>query len=512
MSRQDHLQSHVSGFWPRVWAAFGLSLGLLCVTAPVQAQPAANAPMQDTSAEIAPPVTLTVGKSTLLRLPAPIERISIGNPNVLDVTLTGTRELYLLGKTLGASNVMLWRKGGSVMVVDVTVAIDTSALQQQLAAILPGEKGVVVRSASDSIVLSGTVSSAVKADQVVALAEGFSRANARNTVAAGQGIGGAGAAGGGAAANALTAARQGNNRNEPSVINLMTILQPQQVMLEVKVAEVSRTLLDQFGVSLNLNRVAGSVTWGIITSQLQDVFGRLGAVNRTNGTSAFVDGKLGDGLVKVLAEPTIISVSGQEASFLAGGKIFLPVGRTNSITGQVTITLEEKEFGVGLKFTPVVLDGDLISLRVSPEVSELSRTGSPFVTSGGVTTVLPSFTTRRAQTTVQMRDGQSLAIAGLIKNNVTENINRFPFLGEIPVIGALFRSTEFQTDRSELLFVITPRLVQPLQAVPPLPTDSFTPPSRSEMLLKGQLEGSGRPDTPNGTPKSPPAADKLQLK
>jgi pilus assembly protein CpaC len=205
-------------------------------------------------------------------------------------------------------------------------------------------------------------------------------------------------------------------------------------------------------------------------------------------------------------------VSGQEASFLAGGKIFIPVARSNNATGTVTITLEEKEFGVGLKFTPVVLDGDMISLKVAPEVSELSRTGSPFVTTGGVTTVLPSFTTRRAQTTVQMRDGQSLAIAGLIKNNVTENISRFPFLGEIPVIGALFRSTEFQTDRSELLFVITPRLVQSLQAPPPLPTDSFKPPSREEMLLKGQLEGSGRRDAPSESAKPPAATDKLQIK
>jgi pilus assembly protein CpaC len=501
----------------RSWReALAALLGVLAVgivwPAGVLAQSPALTSSSEAGAEIAPPVTLTMGKSTLVRLPAPIERISIGNPNVLDVTLTGTRELYLLGKSLGASNVMLWRKGGSVTVIDVSVVIDTSTLQAQIAQILPGEKGIVVRSASDSIVLSGTVSSSVKADQAVSLAEGYARAQARQTVAAGQGIGTAPGGAAGAAAGTASAQRSGGGRNDPSVINLMSILQPQQVMLEVKVAEVSRSLLDQFGVSLNLNRVSGSLTWGVITSQLQDVFGRLGIVNRANGTSAFIDGKYDDGLVKVLAEPTIMSVSGQEASFLAGGKIFIPVARSNNATGTVTITLEEKEFGVGLKFTPVVLDGDMISLKVAPEVSELSRTGSPFVTTGGVTTVLPSFTTRRAQTTVQMRDGQSLAIAGLIKNNVTENISRFPFLGEIPVIGALFRSTEFQTDRSELLFVITPRLVQSLQAPPPLPTDSFKPPSREEMLLKGQLEGSGRRDAPSESAKPPAATDKLQIK
>ncbi|MCZ7559019.1 MAG: hypothetical protein M5U30_02345 [Burkholderiaceae bacterium] len=198
----------------------------------------------------------------------------------------------------------------------------------------------------------------------------------------------------------------------------------------------------------------------------------------------------------MLAEPNIVSISGQEASFLAGGKIFIPVSRTNAATGVPTITLEEKEFGVGLKFTPTVLDGGRINLQVAPEVSELSQTGSPFTTVNGETSVLPSFTTRRAQTTVQLNDGQSFAIAGLIKNNVTETIKRFPVLGEVPVLGALFRSSEFQTDRSELMFVVTARLVKPLPPDHALPTDNFVPPSRTEFFLNGQLEGSGHPDVP----------------
>jgi pilus assembly protein CpaC len=481
-------------------AAVALVIGMLGAAT---AQPA-RAPGAERGAEIAPPVTLTVGRSTLMRLPGPIDRLSIGNPAVLDVTLTGPRELYLLGKTFGSTNVMLWRKDGPVTVIDVSVALETTGLQQMLTAILPSEKDIVVRSAADSIVLAGTVSSGLRAEQAVSIAEGFARSNARTPVAAGQGLGGA--TGSQSIAAALGGAQQQQTSN---VINLMTILQPQQVMLEVKVAEVSRSVLDQLGVSLNLNRVVGSVTWGIVTASLQDVFGSILAINRKNGTSASIDAKFDDGLVKVLAEPTIMSISGQEASFLAGGKVFIPVSRSIGANGIPTIELAEKEFGVGLKFTPVVLDGDLISLRVAPEVSELSRTGSPFVTTGGVTTVLPSFTTRRAQTTVQMRDGQSLAIAGLIKNNVVENVSRFPFLGEIPILGALFRSTEFQSDRSELLFVITPRLVKTLGAAPPLPTDGLRLPSREELFLKGQLEGSGRRDAPE-SPKAP--ADGLQLK
>ena len=450
------------------------------------ASPTSSHTASHSSSQVAAPLALTVGKSVVLPLPGPIERISIGNPAVLDVTMTGARELYLLGKAFGSSNVMLWRSGGGMTVVDVSVAVDTATLQQQLGAVLPGEPGIRVRAAADSIVLTGSVSSALKADHAVALAEGYARAYARPVAAAGLGMGGRseGPGAGGAAGSGWQAA------TSPRVINLLSVLQPQQVMLEVKVAEVSRSLLDQFGISLNLSKVAGGVTYGLISARLQEVFGTLTATRRGNGSRASVDGSFDDGLVKILAEPSIVAVSGQEGSFLAGGKVFIPVARSND-AGGTTVTLEEKEYGVGLKFTPVVLDGDLIHLRVAPEVSELTRTGSPFVSAGGSTAVLPSFTTRRAQTSVQLRDGQSLAIAGLIKNNVANNVSRFPFLGEIPVLGALFRSSEFQTDRSELLFVITPRLVRTLPENVPLPTDAYTPPSRQELLLNGQLEGRG---------------------
>jgi pilus assembly protein CpaC len=172
------------------------------------------------------------------------------------------------------------------------------------------------------------------------------------------------------------------------------------------------------------------------------------------------------------------------------------VSRANNTTGGTTITLEEKEYGVGVKFTPTVLEGGRIHLKVAPEVSELSQTGSPFTTVGGETAILPSFTTRRVQTSVQLMDGQSLAIAGLIKNNVKQAVDRVPGLGEVPVLGALFRSNEFQGDRSELMFVITPRLIKPLDPNYILPTDSFTPPNRSEFYFGNKLEGSGHEDIP----------------
>jgi pilus assembly protein CpaC len=210
------------------------------------------------------------------------------------------------------------------------------------------------------------------------------------------------------------------------------------------------------------------------------------SVTRASGSGVYLDAEKKESLVKVLAEPNVMAISGQEGSFLAGGRILIPVSQ--DALGR--IALEEKEFGVGLRFTPTVLSGGRINLRVSPEVSELSRDG---VGIGNGTTqiraILPLITTRRASTTVQLADGQSFAIGGLIKNNSTANIKAFPILGELPVLGALFRSTDFQNDKTELVFVVTPRLVKPLPLPNKLPTDGLREPSRKELFIDGKLEG-----------------------
>ena len=470
------------------------------------AQPAiaqAGMPLSDTPApaEIGPPMSLAIGKSMLIRLPGPIERISVGNPAVADVTLISARELYMLGKTFGSTNVIMWRKGGVTTIIDVTVSMDAGALEQRLRQLLPEEKGITVYTAADAVVLSGVVSSSLKAAYAISVAEAFARSYARElvlpvtagnlAVAPGSQLsvtrGNVGGGGGGGGSSGAAALR---------VINMMQIAQPQQVMLEVKVAEISKTLLDKLGVGIDSARVSGSWRYSILSNFLTESSGVLGMLSRT-GNKINLDAEKQDGLIRVLAEPNIVALSGQEASFLAGGKIFLPVAQASSVVGGAgTVTLEEKDFGVGLKFTPTVLDGGRINLKVTPEVSELSQTGSAFTTINGTTSILPSFTTRRAQTTVQLMDGQSFAIAGLIKNNVTESVKRFPVLGEVPILGTLFRSSEFQTDRSELMFVITARLVKPLSADHALPTDNYIAPSRDEFFLNGQLEGSGHPDVP----------------
>lgn len=521
------------------------------VCAPADAAPAKpKAPLASASpcdqVTMGPAIRLAVGKSTLLKLQTPISRILLGNPadsqasrptegaqaqnagaagaanqqNTrrpgvadIDVVLLSPREIYLLGKAVGSTNIAMLDRAGQCTVIDVVVGIDTVGLSASLKELLPGENKIKISSAGDSIVLTGTVHDAVAADQVVDIAQAYVRRIST------------GAAGSRASAN-------------DSVINMLAVDAPQQVMLEVKVAEVSKALLDQFGINFArayasadgstmrfLSGILGGK--GAVAGQVSGATGALvgggqaagqfagsgaGAVLAPSGSATFtngvptqwsqiagknatglsVDAQKQDGLLKVLAEPTVMAISGQEGSFLAGGKIFLPVA-TNNGSGGTSITLEEKEFGVSLKFTPTVLADGRINLKVAPEVSEINSQGVAITaTNVAGTAILPSFTTRRATTTVQLMDGQSFAIGGLIKNNVTANVTAFPWLGEIPVLGALFRSTSFQSDRTELVFVITPRLVKPLPPDYALPTDKFEPPSRTDMILRGRLEGSSR--------------------
>jgi pilus assembly protein CpaC len=270
------------------------------------------------------------------------------------------------------------------------------------------------------------------------------------------------------------------------VINMMRVSGAQQVMLEVKVAEISKTLMDELGLGVSITGTNGATTMSIISSLLGAGAGTA-SLNR-GGSRLTLDAEIKKGLVKILAEPTITAISGQEGSFLAGGKIFIPVPQSGT-GGTSAITLEEREFGVGLKFTPTVLEDGLINLHVTPEVSELSQVGTTVTTNNGQSNVLPSITTRRASTTVQLRDGESFVIGGLIKSNVTEAVKAFPVLGELPILGALFRSTAFQGERTELVFVVTPHLAKPLQGRAKLPTDSFIEPSRYENIVEGRLEG-----------------------
>jgi pilus assembly protein CpaC len=436
------------------------------------------------SADNAKTLQLVRGKSTLKRFCTPAAQVTVGAPDIANVVVPNASEVVIVARSVGTTNLIVSGRDGKSTVFDIAVAIDTSPLRAQFDTLFPSEKDVHVDSTGNTLVLTGMVSDSAVASQLVALATAFQDSAMES--AAGAGAGSPPAGGVGAAASAAPAALPAGGTAK--VLNLLEVAAPQQVLLEVKIAEVSKSLVDQLGASLGFSKTNGSWTYGIASALLADTGNALSAVKAATGNLT-IDGEKRDGLVKILAEPTVMAISGQEASFLAGGKIFIPVAQS-STTGVPTITLEEKEYGVAVKFMPTVLAGGRINLRVAPEVSELNREGIGInVGSSTATAILPAFTTRRASTTVQLQDGQSFAIGGLIRNNVTSNIKRFPFLGDVPVLGTLFRSSDFQNDRTELVFIVTPHLARPLPAAPRLPTDDYVQPSRARFLIGGQHEG-----------------------
>lgn len=451
------------------------------------------------SVSIDPVTTLSLGKSQVVRLPFPAARIVVGGQGgsragrpvaaasapgaggaggsamapassmqaqgsggVADteVTLLSPTELFFLGRHPGSMNVVLQGADGRCLVKDIVVTVDPTVLQATFRELMPDEPGVNVRGAEGTLILTGTVRDAGRMQQLLAVAGAY---------------------------------------GDRKLVNLVQVSNPQQVMLEVKIAEVSKTLLDRLGSSVNISRStsSGANVFSAVSNFLSGGAPLVQAL-RSGWGSLTLEADKTDGLVRVLAEPNIIAVSGQSASFLSGGKIFIPVNQSASGTGAPTITLEEKEFGVGLKFTPTVLDGGRINLKLVSEASELSQTGSPFATVNGTTSILPSFTTRRVDTTVQLGDGQSFVVAGLIRNNSKEALDRIPGAGEVPVVGALFRSTEFQKDQTELMFVVTPRLVKPLAGPVSVPTDNHRLPTRTDALVNGAMES---PAAPAAQPK-----------
>lgn len=431
--------------------------------------------------ELPPAINMAVpeGKSGLvdlqrLRLPAPAWLRTVGDPEVVQVeplTSPSARNMFFLfGKKTGATNLMFQHADGRCAIVEVSVGMDTAAVQASIRQLLPMEKDIKVSAAANSLVVSGLASDAGAVAKIMTIASAF--------------------------------VRGGDGDPTARIVNMMSVGAPQQVMLEVKVAEISKTLLEKLGVNLAAAGGKGSIAFSLLSNFATQAGASLQVQKPGGNDSLLLDAERKNGLVKILAEPTVMAISGQDGSFLAGGRIFIPVSQ--DANGR--ISLEEKEFGVGLRFTPTVLDGGRINLKVAPEVSELSREGVGISSTGtGGNAVLPLITTRRASTTVQLFDGQSFVIGGLIRNNVTESIKALPVIGDLPVLGALFRSTDFQTDKTELVFIVTPRLVKPLPQSYPLPTDKFIEPSRKELFLDGKLEG-----TVPQEPQSPQAPQALQ--
>jgi pilus assembly protein CpaC len=396
-------------------------------------------------------VEIALGKSRLFKYAQPITRISVGDSGIADVMVVSQNQIYLVGKKVGATNVFLWHTNGNISTLDVAVGADAASLQSLLSRLLPGEKNIRASSAGESLVLNGQVSDSMKVQQAMLIAQEFTGKKA---------------------------------------LNMMTTDHLPQVLIEVKIAEIDKTIADALGVQIQGSNFSFNMLNGA-TAPLGFAANAAGTVGTTN---AWLQAQINSGLIKILAEPNIMAISGQEGEFLSGGIVFLPVPQSSG-TGGAVITLQAQNYGVGVKFTPTVLSEGRINLKVSPQVSEVNSTGIT-VQSGSSTTVLPSITTRQASTTVQLYDGQSFAIGGLIKNNVAEVISAFPGLANVPVIGALFRSASFKADRSELLIVVTPHIVQPVPNKITLPTDKFIQPTQTEFFVNGQLE-SPKPEPKN---------------
>jgi pilus assembly protein CpaC len=346
----------------------------------------------------------------------------------------------------------------------VEVSYDILRLKQKLHNILPAEKGLRVLATHDSITLAGRVSSTASLSQALAVAQAYAP--------------------------------------DGKVHNLLEVGGVHQVMLEVRIAEMQRGLVRKLG--FNFNYVTSSGKFGIsklagLTQLVRPLDANLAtdgpfsifvsptvnALFRFNANdtdwTGFIDALKQDGLVKVLAEPTLIALSGQGASFLAGGEFPVPVPQ-----GLGTVAIEYKPFGVGLKFTPTVLDDKKINIKVAPEVSELDF--SNVVQLEGF--AVPGLSTRKAETVVELADGQSFAIAGLLRETVRDAMDKFPLLGDIPILGSLFRSRAFQKAETELIIIATPHLVKPIDATKQsLPTDYYQEPNDTEFYILGLMEG-----------------------
>ncbi|WP_296951437.1 type II and III secretion system protein family protein [uncultured Massilia sp.] len=472
-----------------------------------QAAPAHGPTGPNCQGEAAKPAQLAlhVGKSSLMRLPEAVQHRSVGNPAVVQALLVAPDTLYIAGVDVGTTNMIVQGRSGLCSVLDITVAMDPAALQATLAATMPEERNIRVLAAADSLVLSGTVSDGAAVARAVELATAYVRRPLRALPLPDK---------------ADSPQGQDGNQNQQGsaavaglrVVNLLSVNAPQQVQLEVKVAEVSKTLLERLEAGATWRFGSGSWAATLLSNFISGKASGSLELTRTGGKSITAAAETQDGVVRVLAEPNVMAISGQEGSFLAGGKFYVPVAQDNN-----RVTLEEKEYGVGLRFTPTVLGGGRINLRVAPEVSELSREGIGLTTgSNAGTAILPVVTTRRASTTVQLYDGQSFAIGGLIKDNLVTNKKGLPLLGELPVLGALFRSTDYQQDRTELVFVITARLVKPLPGAGyALPTDKVGVPSRAALMLGGRLDGPAPGATTaaaSAPPVPPPDAGGFELK
>jgi pilus assembly protein CpaC len=438
-------------------------------------------------------MVIPVYRSQLVVLPEGMAEVVVAKPEIADVYVHGPTRATVVAKETGTTNVRFLDKENNVIRnILVRVTYDLPAIRKALREFMPNEV-IGVEMVGDKIALTGTVRTA----EVSANAERISNeyiASARKFSEAGS------------AENSNSAGGATEGAGQAQVINLLKISSGQQVMLRVRVGEIQRNSLKRLGSNLNGVRI-GSTGGRILTGSAiealtnattggtgggdplfvlnPDNFG-YGRITRTTGNfdiSLAIEALERDGLFKTLAEPNLVAISGERAEFLAGGEFPVPVAQSLS-GGSTGVSVEYRNYGVAVAFTPYVLSENRIRLNVQPEVSELSEAGA--IEASGFS--IPSLTTRRASTTVELAPGESFMIAGLLRDQMNSSINSLPGIKEIPVLGALFRSASYQRNETELVIAVTPYLVDPLVSSDVrLPTDNFRPASTMEMMFYGAL-------------------------
>lgn len=415
-------------------------------------------------------LTVEVGKGKLVHLEHPASSVFIADPDIADLQVMSPGLVYVFGKAGGESNLFAVGENDEVIAsMAVRVRYDVARVQEAIRQLAP-RSAVAVSSVDDNLVLEGTVYSAAEGDDIRRVTQRFMP-------------------------------------DPKQLINRLKVDAPNQINIRVRVAEVSRGVVKELGVNWdNLFAAGSNVLFGVatghvtaLTTGFPAIFNTrtavpgsptLDTVNNITGQfrvggqdlNVLIDALDKQGLVTVLAEPNLTAVSGEPASFLAGGEFPVPVPQSTGFGGQITITW--KKFGVSLDFVATLAANNRISLHVQPEVSQLSAQGS--ITLGNVQ--VPALTVRRAETTVDLASGQSLVIAGLMQNNINQTIARFPWLGDVPVLGQLFRSQTFLRNESELVVIATPYIVRPVATANRLmaPTDGFTPSTDKDLMLFGE--------------------------
>ncbi len=408
-------------------------------------------------------VSLTVNKTMVITTTQPYKQLSVGSPDIADVNPIGPNNILVTAKKTGATQLIVWDDQNHSQVADIVVNMDLDSLQAELNAMLPGAK-IQVGSMNGSVALKGQAPDLQTAEKAASIAAPYSA----------------------------------------HVLNLLEVGGGQQVMLQVRFAEVSRHAINQLGVNFAMTDgifSAGSNVGQLAPSGFDPTRLNPGALQTASGTGVtlFGSGQAGgvafryflqalrqNNLLRILAEPNLVAISGQEASFLAGGEFPIPVPQSGA-GGATTITIDYKEFGIRLRFVPIVLGDGRIRMKMSPEVSDLDFS-SPLTIEGSK---IPIVNKRTVTTTVELADGQTFAIAGLLNNTVNSSRDVTPLLGDLPILGALFRSTRYERQETELVVLVTPKLVEPMNPsqVPPLPGEEWRHPKEADLFLNADIGG-----------------------